>query len=187
MKYGNGDSVDDKYRLVYLNLMVCPSNPPLTRSTNATPNAYVVNTGKEEDRNKIQWGICHDQFTDPKIRISLDYISQNDGASTTLLMSEKAPLAGRDFGAATDGAGDWDIVSDDAYKRIGFVWHNAAPSSGLRVREHLSSYHSGGVVSYFADGHFQFLRDTIDYSVYQALMTPNGRSRNETPISDANF
>ena len=47
----------------------------------------------------------------------------------------------------------------------------------------------------FADGHFQFLRDTIDYSVYQALMTPNGRERIDNSnnrvergkVSDANF
>lgn len=37
-----------------------------------------------------------------------------------------------------------------------------------------SSYHSGGVVAAFADGRVQFLRETMSYSVYAALMTPKG-------------
>jgi len=38
-----------------------------------------------------------------------------------------------------------------------------------------ASAHSGGVNVAFADGHGDFLRDDIDYKVYQQLMTPNGR------------
>ncbi|MBI2480202.1 MAG: DUF1559 domain-containing protein, partial [Planctomycetia bacterium] len=37
-----------------------------------------------------------------------------------------------------------------------------------------SSRHSGGVNAVFADGHTAFLRDGVDYHVYQQLMTPNG-------------
>ena len=35
--------------------------------------------------------------------------------------------------------------------------------------------HSGGVNVAFCDGHGDFLRDDIDYTVYQQLMTPWGR------------
>jgi prepilin-type processing-associated H-X9-DG protein len=35
--------------------------------------------------------------------------------------------------------------------------------------------HSGGVNVAYCDGHGDFLRDDIDYKVFQALMTPNGR------------
>jgi len=35
--------------------------------------------------------------------------------------------------------------------------------------------HSGGVNVAFCDGHSDFLRDDIDYAVYQQLVTPNGR------------
>ncbi len=38
-----------------------------------------------------------------------------------------------------------------------------------------ASPHVSGVNVAFCDGHGQFLRDTIDYVVYQQLMTPNGR------------
>ena len=38
-----------------------------------------------------------------------------------------------------------------------------------------ASTHSGGVNVVFADGHTQFLRDDIDYTVYQRLLTSNGK------------
>ncbi|MBC8352853.1 MAG: DUF1559 domain-containing protein [Planctomycetes bacterium] len=37
-----------------------------------------------------------------------------------------------------------------------------------------SSRHTGGVNAVFADGHTAFIRDGVDYHVYQQLMTPNG-------------
>ncbi|MDA1054515.1 MAG: DUF1559 domain-containing protein [Planctomycetota bacterium] len=43
-----------------------------------------------------------------------------------------------------------------------------------------SSRHTGGVNAVFADGHTAFLRDGVDYHVYQQLMTPNG-SKSEMP------
>ena len=33
----------------------------------------------------------------------------------------------------------------------------------------------------FCDGHGEFLRDDIDYNVYQQLMTPNGRKCVDPP------
>ena len=43
-----------------------------------------------------------------------------------------------------------------------------------------SSRHTGGVNAVFADGHTAFLRDGVDYHVYQQLMTPNG-AKSEMP------
>ncbi|MBN2022936.1 MAG: DUF1559 domain-containing protein [Pirellulales bacterium] len=37
-----------------------------------------------------------------------------------------------------------------------------------------SSYHPGGVVVAFCDGHTQFVNEQINYLVYQLLMTPDG-------------
>lgn len=45
-----------------------------------------------------------------------------------------------------------------------------------------ASNHSGGANVAFCDGHGQYLRETIDYIVYQQLMTPNGR-KCEDPVS----
>ncbi len=158
---------------VRINLMVCPSNPPTTTAAGSTNNAYVVNTGRNGHQNNIQWGIFHDHTNAPNARVSLDYISQHDGASTTLMMSEKLNAAG------------WDHVGNDGNTRIGFQWNDTRPGNG--VKEHVTSHHGGGTVAYFADGHYQFLRDTIDYEVYKAIMTPNGRSLNQQMVDDAKF
>jgi prepilin-type N-terminal cleavage/methylation domain-containing protein/prepilin-type processing-associated H-X9-DG protein len=46
-----------------------------------------------------------------------------------------------------------------------------------------SSRHPGGVNAVFADGHTAFLRDGVDYHVYQQLMTPDGK-KSEMPCND---
>ncbi len=168
-KWMDGNPDQGKVRI---DLMVCPSNPPTTNVTGSTNNAYVVNTGRASDQDNIRWGIFHDQFNHPNARVSLDYISQHDGATTTLLMSEKLNAKG------------WDYVNDDGYTQIGFVWQDDA--SG-QVKNHVTSHHGGGTVAYFADGHYQFLRDTIDYEVYQAIMTPHGHGVDAGPVDDAAF
>lgn len=48
-----------------------------------------------------------------------------------------------------------------------------------------ASNHGGGAIVSFCDGHSQFLRDDIDYKVYQALMTPTGRKCVD-PVNHAN-
>ncbi len=39
-----------------------------------------------------------------------------------------------------------------------------------------SSRHPGGVIVTFCDGHSQFISDSLDYGVYQHIMTPYGRA-----------
>ena len=41
-----------------------------------------------------------------------------------------------------------------------------------------SSNHRGGVNVAFVDNHTEFLANSISYTVYQQLMTPNGRRSN---------
>lgn len=50
------------------------------------------------------------------------------------------------------------------------------PSIQLRARP--SSLHTGGFNMTFADGGVRFVSDSIDYRVYQALMTPHGAKSN---------
>lgn len=61
-------------------------------------------------------------------------------------------------------AGDNDTYVEDDY-----------PYSGRAYYARPSSFHPGGVVVVFADGHTSFLADTIDYGVYGQLMSPSGR------------
>ena len=46
-----------------------------------------------------------------------------------------------------------------------------------------SSFHYDGVNASFADGSIKFIVDSIDYQVYQAMMTPHGRQSN-VPFKD---
>src|SRR5262249_48018082 len=52
-----------------------------------------------------------------------------------------------------------------------------------------ASPHSGGVNVAYCGGQGEFLRDDIDYTVYQRLMTPNGRKcvdpASHSPVSAA--
>lgn len=48
------------------------------------------------------------------------------------------------------------------------------PTGGLAYAR-ASSAHPGGVNVIYCDGHLQFMSQDIDYTVYTALMTPNGR------------
>ncbi len=171
---------------VFMTLMVCPSDPPLSRAAGFAANAYVANTGHETLVNRAEFGIFHDQLVDSAPRVSLDYISQHDGSSTTLLISEKS--------SDTLQAENWAYAGDEGYWEIGFGWEGSSPTfeapSDARVHKHIGSNHGGGVVAFFAAGHYHFLRDTIDYDVYQALMTPNGngfpgRTTRERRIDDA--
>jgi len=48
-----------------------------------------------------------------------------------------------------------------------------------------SSNHPGGVVMTFCDGHSEFIKDSIEYTVYLLLMTPD--SRNAHPVNVARY
>jgi prepilin-type N-terminal cleavage/methylation domain-containing protein len=54
-------------------------------------------------------------------------------------------------------------------------WTSAANASEYLAYARPSSRHPGGVLATFCDGHTQFLADTLDYSVFQHIMTPFGR------------
>jgi len=157
---------------VYLKWLVCPSDPPEDVSAGNTPLSYVVNCGLRGDENGPAEGLFfnHDVEGRP-VKTSLDYVSQHDGTSTTLLVSENVQ------------AGKW---TDTGKADLGMVWHrepdecspiNACLDAGDRPQDvryaRPSSYHPGGVVVSFCDGHQQFLREDIDYQVYQHLMTPD--------------
>ena len=51
---------------------------------------------------------------------------------------------------------------------------NGQAGSQVTLTARPSSNHVGGVMMVFADGRVLFVKQTIDYEVYQQLMTPNG-------------
>ncbi len=142
-------------------------------------------------------GVCHYQLTDAPasrqgVRVSMDYISSHDGAHATLLLSERL---------RTDTA---DVNWKEAYWAInpetfstktspekywGFCWRWADDDDDMadaKLTDHVSSFHGGGVVTAFCDGHQQFLDADINYRVYQHLMTPYSHAAYVEAGSDLN-
>jgi prepilin-type processing-associated H-X9-DG protein len=124
--------------------------------------------------------------------VSLDYISQRDGAVYTLLLSEN--IQATEW--ATTGGGLPGGGAGEAEFRVGMVWETSKPGCG-GINECLndttvdaaharpSCRHGGGVVVSFCDGHQLFLREDIGYDVYQHMMTPDSEQAGLTGVFDA--
>lgn len=114
-------------------------------------------------------------------RVSPDFISSNDGSSTTIMLSENM-----DAGFWTGGSN----FAQTSESQVGMVWMHQ-PQSQLKINVkggdgptggndprfmRPSSNHSGVVVVTFADGHTESLNEEIDQLVYAALMSSDGRN-----------
>jgi len=190
-----------------LNILTCPSNPPSDPTPpenrnryqdkpGQAPLAYLVNRGDGDPAR----GVCHDlnsKLKDPKtkkykreVKVSLDYIGTHDGASTTLLLAEKA--TNWDSKVERDvpwGPGNWYHWNnkDNDYPNGGIAsstvsfWWNFKPDipdgdwePKERTVDYVSSRHGGIVIVSFCDGHQYALRDDVEFSVFQHLKTPYG-------------
>jgi hypothetical protein len=153
----------------YMPLFVCISDS--ARSDFKSPSlSYVVNCGLPGDKDDTPaTGVFHNHNVDGKpVTVSLDYISQHDGSSNTLLLSENLQ------------AGLW---TDTDEANVGMVWWRDPPECS-RINEckdvgprqqdikyaRPSSNHGSVFVVSFCDGHQQFLSEDIDYLTYQRLM-----------------
>ena len=93
------------FQLVNIKFLICPSDPPDTSGPGSTPQAYVANCGRPDDRTTLMDGpanafqingVFHNHDYEHKfpttlcraIYVSLDYLSQHDGSSNTTLLTE---------------------------------------------------------------------------------------------------
>ncbi|MBU4273287.1 MAG: DUF1559 domain-containing protein [Planctomycetes bacterium] len=186
-----------------LKILTCPSDPPSSASTGTTWLAYVCNRGVNGMDNPAM-GVCMNQSgyiagdyrsggtVLPPTRVSQDYISSHDGATTTLLLAESVlinPSPGLWLPRNLDGSPEplnvpvWtshyggDAGTLTGFGRmevdVGFEWGTF--SSYPKVNDKILSFHSGGVHVSFCDGHQQFLQTDIDLRTYFHLMTPYGK------------
>jgi prepilin-type N-terminal cleavage/methylation domain-containing protein len=193
------------------NLFYCPSDPPEQTSGVATPMAYVVNCGLPDDWTNAATthqldaqynGVFHDHSSrvtpssSLRKNMSLDYLSQHDGSTYTLLLSENIQ------------ATSWIPYVSDTNKRrlpyehdIGMVWattpNNCTNSDAgypAKINDCIdngpntyrvtrpSSRHVSGVVASFCDGHQQFVSEMIEWEVYCHMMTPDSKKAGLTGV-----
>ncbi len=159
-----------------------PGRPWLAYTVNCgVSNTAVNSAGANIDGPAC--GIFHNHNTLPPpdglgnnvIRVSQDYINQHDGTTYTLLMTENLNAdSWRDLGEANVGViwdHSWDpdagaAGTDPVPPKINFDPEGNHPRP--------SSRHPGIVNVFYCDGHGRPLSDSLDYLIYQHLMTPWG-------------
>lgn len=219
-----------------LKTLICPSDISVNTPFSRTPLSYAVNCGVSNEwlandstvssvTEGPEHGVFHYRGSDPTLQgpeVSLDYLSNADGSSHTLLLSDNtaatnwvprtgttpsapglrrippeefdvgilynAQVNSNDSSAliAADGPGlcantdyrpvgindcKFEIREDGNYQAMLDSTGNLYPEFVRFARP--SSNHPGGmVVVSFGDGHQQVMSDTIEYRVFQHIMTP---------------
>ena len=154
--------------------LICPSDPSGDGDAETPVLGYVVNCGRPGDEDTPATGVFHNHDLDEPVTVALKDIEERDGTSTTLMLSENVQ------------AGRWtDLDEAD----VGMVWFDE-PGECSRINRCLdagdrpqdiryarpSSHHGNVVVVSFCDTHCLVLREDIDYTVYQHLMTPDSKA-----------
>lgn len=168
----NNDTTQINANSPYLEIYVCPSDNTAVGQPGPV-TSYIVNTGKSGDQTngtEVWLGVCHnlaDTANAKQRRISLDGFP--DGTSVTLLASEN--LDADKYTAVTETL-------------LGFQFGTATPyinKAGGTGRP--SSNHNGVVNVVFAGANTKYIDQLVDYKVWNALMTPDGKNKN-LPAAD---
>lgn len=186
----------------YLDFMVCPSDPPPNKNEPWT--SFVANAGYEKtdasgcgivnsawpltyiDSRRRKKPVVHQKTT-------IDKVSAADGTSTTMLLSENiqattwADISFYEEEPRLDatprpkrGTPPHNVFvftdSEKPRQASYFINSEQSPTARITVRNaRPSSEHRSGVNAAFVDGHVEFLRDNIDYTVYARLMSSDGK------------
>lgn len=115
--------------------------------------------------------------------MSEDYLSQHDGSSNTLMLGENIQnITNSVCWGSVIASG---VTIDYAESHLGFQWDASTTSPPTyKINSALmgavggaamppSSRHGSGVVVSYCDGHQDFLRDDINFTTYEHLMTPD--------------
>jgi prepilin-type processing-associated H-X9-DG protein len=77
----------------------------------------------------------------------------------------------------------WHDTENPARRINGDRNTNATAAPTMDYARPSSNHRGGGVNATFCDGHVQWLNDTIDYRVYQQLMTPDSKRSDLPPAA----
>ena len=188
----------------YLNIYLCPTSPPESQA-----DAWLSYAGNAGYGSKLEVtasgidGKGNGVMVDTSLpgnqsnRIDVDYVSNGDGASNTLVLTEKCgtrvtklpkwsnqisvpptnPISLNDVSATSST-----YSSIPVFLFAGSAATNAwtpptttgfAGSSNTTDDRFPSSNHPGGVGAAFCDGHVLFLKSTVDITTYVQMMTSN--------------
>ena len=188
-----------------ISLLTCPTSPP--DSTSDPVMSYCANVGSTavnalpSGRQYKADGVLLDVVGVPNqyggARNSIDSISTGDGASNTLLFSEKCgafALLNCRYNAiplpitATTGLLPTSLLNSGSTGSVaGFGLFGVASGQTINTGSSgqtantvgfetvPSSKHPGGVVATFCDGHTQFVKDSISPWVYAQLLTSDSK------------
>ncbi len=181
---------------IYLEFMICPSNPPLALS--GPQLGYVVNCGRQDSGSSPPDypanGIFFNQFdaSTPFMRQSQSGLRMK-GESYTVFASE-----------CTMPNMQWVVSSStQAESTTGFVWQKSSTTpaavpyqinSAVKYNPTTSTYattywgpcsrHPGGVNVCFGDASTRFIKQDINYYVWQCLMAPDPTKTAPVPSGD---
>jgi len=186
-----------------IDIVICPSD---VQASGAIPGlSFVGNAGHwdldrtDYSENGIFFGTAlraTGEFDgwltvpDSTRRMTMEQV--RDGVATTMLISENIQAGPPDSPTgAIEEPRSW-LLSPTEHGD-GFAWANL-PNQQARINQYKdeppqydavfcrpSSNHADGVNVAYCDAHVEFLRDSIDYRVYQQLMTSQGRKAKIPP------
>jgi prepilin-type N-terminal cleavage/methylation domain-containing protein/prepilin-type processing-associated H-X9-DG protein len=175
---------------VFVTMYVCPSSPPDSQSSPTL--AYAGNCGSASNARKGDGLMLDTTITTGGTsgRVSLDDLASLDGAPFTLALSEKCGSTGGLVQASWNVAplstgaftfpvvtqmqsvfGIVSIVSGVPAKVINSGTLGTTSVAGFSTMP--SSNHPGGAVAAFADGHTEFIKDSLPAHVYAQLLSSN--------------
>ena len=188
----------------YLNIYLCPTSPPesqvdawLSYAGNAGYGSKLEVTASGIDGKGNGVMVDTSLSGNQSNRIDVDYVSDGDGASNTLVLTEKCgtrvtklpkwsnqisvpptnPISLTDVSATSST-----YSSIPVFLFAGSAATNAwtpptttgfSGSSNTTDDRFPSSNHPGGVGAAFCDGHVLFLKSSVDITTYVQLMTSN--------------
>lgn len=170
---------------IYIEFLVCPSDPPASLS--GAPLSYVVNGGSPDNYTKVTdppdwrangaWSNSVSASGQPALKVTLNYIQQHDGTSTTIMLGEN--VNAEEWNQGTINEEHTSLLWTKTMASItDFTEELSEPITVARARP--SSRHEGGFVLTFCDSSGRFVSDQIDKEVYARLMSSAG-SQTGTP------
>lgn len=199
----------------YLNIYLCPTSPPESQA-----DAWISYAGNAGYGSKLEVtasgidGKGNGVMVDTSLpgnqsnRIDVDYVSNGDGASNTLVLTEKCgtrvtklpkwsnqisvpptnPISLNDVSATSST-----YSSIPVFLFAGSAATNAwTPPSGVVGSSNTtddrfpSSNHPGGVGVAFCDGHVLFLKSSVDITTYVQMMTSSSEQSYAPAITPFN-